>query len=425
MSTFSDKQFKNSNSKGFFKNPFFYFLRHKFSSPNGDENNAGPVVPPEGEDEGRKHKFSNFAKNIKFPFAKLRKFFPFRKNLANIGGNFYFGLFPFILLGLLFSNFNGLAQSNHLKSKDIQLLNPFFKNNKNMDDNSLFFSQNKNLSLETPDLKIIQDNFIYGITTPFLLTTQTLGNIFGGSGQERKEITEYSIQNGDTIESIAQNFNISLNTLLWANNLSKNSTIKEGQNLVILPVSGVIHIVKSGDTVGEISKIYKAKIEDIVADNNLSNELDIFVGDPLTIRDGIMPPKPAPSVVQKQLVDSFFIYPAEGRITQGLHWYNAIDLANKCGSPIYAAAGGAVERIRYRDYGGGNQIAILHSDGIVTYYGHLMSIFVKPGDQVSVGDRIALMGETGKATGCHLHFGVIGAKNPLAKYLVGTVIKYK
>ena len=139
-----------------------------------------------------------------------------------------------------------------------------------------------------------------------------------------------------------------------------------------------------------------------------------------------MPKKPVPSITQNPVPDSFFIYPAEGVITQGLHYYNAVDLANQCGTPVYAAASGTVQRARYGwNYGGGNQVTILHSGGIVTYYGHLQSIFVKPGDQVTVGDRIALMGQNGIATGCHVHFQVIGAKNPLARYGVGTTLKYK
>jgi len=214
--------------------------------------------------------------------------------------------------------------------------------------------------------------------------------------------------------------------LLWANDLLKNSKLKIGQNLVILPVSGLVHIAKSGDTIGEISKTYKAKTEDIIAFNNLTNEGDIFIGDILVIPNGIMPTKLVPSLTQTQLADSFFIYPTEGRITQTLHWYNAIDIANKCGSPIYAAAAGTIKRTAYGwNGGGGNLITILHSGGVVTYYGHLMSLFVKSGDQVNVGDRIGLMGQTGKSTGCHLHFGVTGAKNPLTNSPVGTTIKYK
>ena len=107
-------------------------------------------------------------------------------------------------------------------------------------------------------------------------------------------------------------------------------------------------------------------------------------------------------------------------------------MANKCGVPVYAAAAGVVQRVKYGyNFGGGNFTTILHPNGIVTYYGHLTTIFVKPGDKVNIGDRIGLVGgDTGTAgdgisTGCHLHFQVMGAKNPLAKYPVGTDISYK
>ena len=110
-----------------------------------------------------------------------------------------------------------------------------------------------------------------------------------------------------------------------------------------------------------------------------------------------------------------------------MHYYNAIDVANKCGTPIYAAAAGVVERAVYNNswnLGMGNYVTILHPNGTVTYYGHFEVVFVKPGDKVNAGDRIGLMGETGNATGCHVHFEVIGATNPLARYPVGSKIHY-
>ena len=178
---------------------------------------------------------------------------------------------------------------------------------------------------------------------------------------------------------------------------------------------------------GQIAKTYKSNVDDIISFNNLANESDIFIGDTLIIPNGAMPQKAAPSVINVPLADNFFIYPAEGIITQGLHYYNAIDLANKCGTPIYAAAAGTVQRAVFNNswnLGMGNYITILHSNGTVTYYGHLMTVFVKPGDRVDTGDRIGLMGQTGDATGCHVHFEVIGASNPLARYAVGTTIRY-
>jgi murein DD-endopeptidase MepM/ murein hydrolase activator NlpD len=251
--------------------------------------------------------------------------------------------------------------------------------------------------------------------------------------QTQKEIQEYTVQAGDTIASIAQNFEISSDTILWANELTKSSKIKVGQTLVILPTSGLLYIVKSGDMMSDIAKKYKVNPDDIVSFNSLSNQTDIYIGDILIVPGGVMPQKAAAPLlsVQTQLADNFFIFPTQGKITQGLHFFNAVDTANKCGTPIYAAAGGVVQRVRYGwNYGGGNNITILHSSGVVTYYGHVMTAFVTPGQKVDVGDRIALMGGgagmagAGLSTGCHMHFEVIGAKNPLSKYPIGTQIKY-
>ncbi|MDO8486096.1 MAG: LysM peptidoglycan-binding domain-containing protein [Candidatus Staskawiczbacteria bacterium] len=343
---------------------------------------------------------------------------------------FAFGLLAFILLGTVSFGNNSFADLNSLKNSNIVFFNTFSKDN-NIEKNNLFFSKNEVLSLETPDLKITQDNSVYGISTPRVLTTQVLGSIFGGSPEDKKDVIDYAVQPGDTIESIADNFKISVNTLLWANNLSKNASLKAGQTLVVLPVSGIIHVVKSGDTISEISKTYKAKIDDVVSFNELASESDIFVGDILIIPGGVMPQKAPVAPYQAPLASSFFIFPTEGTISQGLHFYNAVDTSNKCGTSIHAAAPGQVQKVKYGyNFGGGNYITILHSNGVVTYYGHLMTIFVKPGDMVDVGERIALIGGApgmagaGRSTGCHLHFGVMGAKNPLAKYGIGASIRY-
>ena len=367
--------------------------------------------------------FTFFRKKLQY--TKFKSVKGFHKNPV-----FYFGVTSLSLFGLLFFSSSSLAGLDAVKNTDTAFFNSFFKNPSNLSGGSLFFSQNnKELALETPDLKIIEDNSIGAVSTPNVLTTQILGDIFGSSQETRKDVIDYVVLSGDTVDSVAKQFDISVNTLLWANNLTKNSSLKEGQSLVILPVSGVSHIVKNGDTIGQISKTYKANVDDIVAFNNLANEGDIFIGDNLIIPDGVMPAKPLPAVnIQVPLADNFFIFPAEGYISQRLHYYNAIDLANKCGTSIYASASGVVQRAVSNgkwNNGMGNYITILHSNGTVTYYGHLSSLFVKSGDRVDTGDRIGLMGRTGQATGCHIHFEVIGAQNPLAKYPVGSVIKYK
>ncbi len=287
---------------------------------------------------------------------------------------------------------------------------------------------------ESPDLSLVQQNSLASVSPPIMVTPQVLGALIDASDYDwaQKEIQEYVVENGDTLSSIALKFNISLNTLLWANDLTSSSLLKLGQSLVILPTSGVIHHVKSGDTLSDIAKTYKSTAEKIVAFNNLTTEGDIYTGDILIVPDGVMPPPT--SYYASQLVPmaaSYFICPiaAPCRTTQGLHFYNAVDFSHgKCSEPIYAAAAGQVVKVKLTSstskwaFGGaGNTIAVQHPNSVVSSYGHVQTSFVNVGDYVSQGQIIALVGGaygmagSGNSTGCHVHFGVSGAKNPFTK----------
>lgn len=241
----------------------------------------------------------------------------------------------------------------------------------------------------------------------------------------------YEVQEGDTLIDIAKRFNISVNTIIWTNNL-KGSLIKIGDKLEILPVSGVKHIVKEGDLVAALAKKYRTEAEKIIDFNALNNEADIYIGDLLIIPDGEMPvPKPKPASVNKNyltLTQSYFIVPiANGYRSQGLHRFNAVDFAGDCGTPILAAAEGTViemnitnSKSRWANHGYGNYIKIVHPNGVVTLYAHLFNSIIHLGQTVAKGQQIASMGGqprtpgAGKSTGCHLHFEVRGARNPFA-----------
>ena len=275
-----------------------------------------------------------------------------------------------------------------------------------------------------PEFVFVNNNSLFSPSPPAFVSGKVFGTLVETA--QRKEIQEYVVERGDTIASLSQKFGISQETILWANNLNKNSLLQVGQKLIILPVDGVLHQVKPGDTLSEIAKKYQAKMEDIISFNELEKEKDIFVGDILIIPGGKKPP-PQKKIVQKAppspslipLAKGYFICPVAGgcKITQGLHFYNAVDFSNgKCGEPILAAAGGTVLKAKYGwNSGAGNYVKILHPNGAVTMYAHLQAIFVSPGQEVSQGQIIGTMGATGRATGCHLHFGVFGAKNPFAK----------
>ncbi len=284
------------------------------------------------------------------------------------------------------------------------------------------FLTTKEFSLESPQFILVENSVLLASTPPTTFSSQVLGSLFANYESEdvREAIVEYIVKEGDNLSSLAEKFNISVDTIRWANNIS-GSTVKIGQKLVILPVSGIVHHIKAGDTVSEIAATYKADKEEIVAFNALASENDIYIGDIIIVPGGKMPVKKQASgnipTVSGQFVAPVF---SPYIITQGLHWYNAIDFSHAgyaCGKSVFAAAGGTVQKTGY-DLTAGNYIRILHPNGVVTFYGHLSTIFVSAGQQVSVGERMGLIGNTGYTigqTGCHLHFEVRGATNPFAK----------
>ena len=235
------------------------------------------------------------------------------------------------------------------------------------------------------------------------------------------QISLYVVHSGDTLPAIAKMFGVSVNTIRWGNDINGN-TITVGQTLVILPISGVQHIVKSGDTLQSIAKQHKGDLLEILQYNNLTKDSKLAVGDIITVPDGevITISKPSSVGIGKSgpsypVYDGYYMRPIIGGIkTQGIHGHNGVDLASSYGSNILASAEGQVLLSRNSGYNGGygSYIVIKHSNGTQTLYGHLSATVVNVGDNVFQGQVIGKMGRTGKATGVHLHFEIRGARNP-------------
>ena len=266
-----------------------------------------------------------------------------------------------------------------------------------------------------------------------LATMVDLSEEISQAEQGERDIIQYTVKDGDTLANLAVKFKISLETILWANNLKKGSTIKSGQKLVILPVSGVIHIINEKETISQIAKLYKADQGQIIAFNQLENASELMVGDIIIVPEGrVSTPTIASTPVLAQSVgnilpEGFFIAPTTGIITQTLHFYNAVDIASQCGTPVFAAAGGKVQ-IAANQWPFGIYANILHPNSVVSIYAHLSKILVSAGEEVSQGQLIGYIGNTGKViglTGCHLHFDVRGTANPLAKYKYGSNLSFK
>lgn len=239
------------------------------------------------------------------------------------------------------------------------------------------------------------------------------------------EISLYVVRTGDTLSQIAEMYDVSAKTILWANDISNPSTISPGDTLVILPITGVRHVVKQGDTIASIAKKYGGDKEEILAYNQFSEDTELKVGETIIIPDGTIA---APAVAKASPTrtsgaaasasgagSSNFVHPAPGSVrSQGIHGYNGVDLAGAVGTTIRAAAGGQVIVARGSGWNGGYglYVVIKHPNGTQTLYAHLSSLSVSAGDTVVSGQKIGGMGNTGRSTGSHLHFEVRGARNP-------------
>ena len=237
------------------------------------------------------------------------------------------------------------------------------------------------------------------------------------------EITDYRVEDGDTVSSIAQKFGVSIDTIMWENDLKTVDAIKPKQILRILPVTGVKYKVSRGETIYSIAKKLQVDPQNIIdyPFNSFSDDetFALAAGEELIVPNGI---KASEVVIDtdKYLTKSVapipgvkgegnFMWPTAGIITQKFSWYHpAVDIANPSNPPIVASQGGTVVTAGWNGGGYGNYVIINHGNGYSTLYGHMLnnSILVKAGDIVKQGQRIGTMGSTGRSTGTHCHFEI-------------------
>ena len=241
------------------------------------------------------------------------------------------------------------------------------------------------------------------------------------SEKVRDKIIVYSVLEGDTVGTIAEKFGVSTDTILWQNNLNSKASIKLGQVLEILPVTGISHKVSKGDTVYSIAKKYDTSPQAMVdfPYNTFVNDetFELAIGQTIIVPDGVMPAAKTTSPRVRQITpdagtvvaSGTFVWPTNGTISQSYSWFHkGIDIANRAAPNILAADSGKVVVSGWIDgYGYGNRVVIDHGNGYKTLYAHLSSIYVVAGQTVSRGSAIGKMGSTGRSTGTHLHFEVI------------------
>lgn len=302
-----------------------------------------------------------------------------------------------------------------LLQANVSLLIPIDKNIKAKDSENLKTDVNVN---------ILANNALVPSVSP-------MSSSYGGVGSGDfafDQVSVYVVRNGDTLAQVASMFDVSVDTILSANDMKKGDKLKEGDVLLILPFSGVEHTVTKGQTLKGIANLYKVDVEEIVSFNDIDSDSKLIVGDKLIIPGADLLKETTPKSTNSKSIakgapyqasvknaDGYFVNPVpNGKKTRGTSsGHKGVDLAAPVGTPIYASASGTVNFARTGYNGGfGNLVIISHSNGTKTLYAHMSKIGTSIGARVTQGEVIGYVGSTGRSTGPHLHFEVQGAKNP-------------
>lgn len=260
------------------------------------------------------------------------------------------------------------------------------------------------------------------------------------------EVTEdeyYTVQEGDTIDSIAYDHQLATEEFLIVNPefTSANSILSVGQQVKVGLINPIVDVVVETHNVIDQESQYETIEEE---------DPDLAYGTEEVIQEGQNGVDRLTAKIQSVngdssnvlIISSQTIVPSVSRIVKvgtktssgstapimsgswawptisqyyissyfGYRWgkvHEAIDIAGSGeGSPIYAAGAGTVVTAKTNSGSLGTYVTINHGNGYYTIYGHMSSRLVSEGDTVSKGQQIGTMGHTGYATGTHLHFGL-------------------
>lgn len=272
------------------------------------------------------------------------------------------------------------------------------------------------------DIHIVSENALMPSVSQF--SDSTIGGI-GNGDFSFDQISVYVVRSGDTLSQVADMFGVTVDTILSANDIDKGVKLKEGEVLLILPFSGIEHKVTKGQTLQGIANLYKVDVDEILSVNDIELSSKIAAGEKLMIPGANLlvetkakisvgsVSKPGKSSMPS--IAGYFKNPVpNGRKSRGVtSKHQGVDIAAPTGTPIYAAASGRVLAAKMGWNGAyGNMVILQHPNGTKTLYAHMSKLGTSTNTQVSQGQIIGYVGNTGRSTGPHLHFEVIGAKNP-------------
>jgi lipoprotein NlpD len=198
--------------------------------------------------------------------------------------------------------------------------------------------------------------------------------------------------------------------------------------------AGVVHAVRRGQTLYRIARAYGVDPAELMAANGIADPRTLAVGqelfvpgaaEVLDVDDPALPRKPAsgesPPAAPEPRPAAEARLPPLGWPLRGVLYgrfgvrggtrHDGIDIAAPEGSPVLAAADGAVIYVGEQS-GYGTVVILRHDRGLVTVYAHNAAVLVREGERVARGQAVAKVGQTGRTTGPHLHFEVREGTRP-------------
>lgn len=252
-------------------------------------------------------------------------------------------------------------------------------------------------------------------------------------------VTNYVVKDGDTLWSIANAFDLDINSLFGSNKLTDSSVLKVGAQIRVPNQDGIFHKVKNGDTLDKLAKEYETYLEAILLANEMTSSTALAVGSEIflpgaKVSSAVGSATASNQKKQTSTRDSVkasqgFGWPVGGKISSSFAWrrdpirggrdfHTGLDIRAPRGRPVVASRDGTVVHSGWMG-GYGKTIVIQHTNGLTTLYAHNSSLIVKKGAKVRRGQKIALVGSTGRSTGPHVHFEIRKNGTPMnpLKYL--------
>lgn len=273
-----------------------------------------------------------------------------------------------------------------------------------------------------PTTLSINDNIV--IPTAIVRASNNDSNDDALNSFSEVSLETYTLQSGDFLINIAKTYNVSIDSIISWNNIQDARRVRAGDEIIVPSKSGILHKVKRGESIEFLANKYNIKTTSILDANNLQSNV-INKGAKLFLPNAKM------DALELDLaLGNLFLSPTRGYISSSYgyrkspitgkwHFHGALDIANYSGTPIVATTYGTVTRVIYGHAVYGNMVVMSHAGGFKTSYAHMRKIYVKKGQRVSRGRSLGEMGSTGWSTGSHLHFTVIRngkSINPL-KYI--------